>query len=60
MMKTKILVISGYSDTFHIGVIGTTVFTNRDNKFENLDLDTNKIILKSFESGFNSVKFSSL
>lgn len=55
--ETKILVISGYSDIFRVGVIGTTIFTNHNSEFKNLNLNTNEVILNSFKSGFNSVKF---
>lgn len=47
--KDEILVISGFNQTFHMKVIGTTAFTNRYKEIEGYDLNTNELIRSAFE-----------
>lgn len=53
----KVLVLSGFPDTFYINVIGTTIFTNHNEKLENLGFEVNNLIVDIVNTSYPDSKF---
>lgn len=53
----KVLVVTGFPNTFHVNVIGTTAFTNHHNKFSDLDFEADDLILAAVENNNKGRKF---